>query len=163
MWLAEYWNWFPWQLLWWYSVSLYFISILVQLVLTISIWVRCYHWECWRTEVRICDCGMCIKVSLGSIWLPEGTRSNLPWGLSVRTNACTLWPVGLFLEAEQQDLGEATGRVPVWLLRLAMHWPDLMPSAVFKEKMHDKYFVWFGGGDWLSRAFQNRVLGLRKR
>lgn len=33
------------------------------------------------------------------------------------------------------------------------------------EDAWQKYFVWFGGDDWLSRAFQNRVIviGLRKR
>lgn len=112
--------WFSWWLLWQYSVSLNCISIVVQLELTMSVWARCYHWDCWRTEVHPCDCATCVSVSLGSVWLPEGSRSSLTWGLSVRTNGHPSWPAELFLEAEQPDLGEAAGGMPVWLLGLAV-------------------------------------------
>lgn len=112
--------WFSWRLLWQYGVSLNCISIVVQLELTMSVWARCYHWDCWRTEVHPCDCATCVSVSLGSVWLPEGSRSSLTWGLSVRTNGHPSWPAELFLEAEQPDLGEAAGGMPVWLLGLAV-------------------------------------------
>lgn len=58
------------------------------------------------------DFGMCVTVSLGSIWLPEGTRSCMTWGLHVRTNACPSWPVGLFLEVQPLDVGGTIGRMP---------------------------------------------------